>query len=217
MVIETIRSTDDKSIDYSIHNMGRLEKELVDYVKVQIAAGIKPSDADLQRQARLIIYNNDDPWNQTAADNPGHLHVFKRQNGLASADDDSPDLPSLEEAAEHAQMDHHSHATSQMHSTPSPRNLHWDLESSDVNLLGLGNSTLGTTPNMDQPLHTLVQNQPSTNTNPTQPLKYFLNDAHCYGRLVRELTRFVTTCMSPNNPNQHVSPHTICSNTKPAG
>jgi hypothetical protein len=236
MAIETIRSTDDKSIDYSIHNTGRLEKELVDYVKVQMAAGIKPTDADLQRQARLIIYNNDDPWNQTAADNPGSLHVFKRQNGLAPPDDDSPDLPSLQEATEHAQMDHHSFATSRVHSTLSPRTLHWDLENSDINLLStrIGNSALGTTRNMDQPLHTLIQNQPSTNTNPTQPLKYFLNDAHCYGRLVRELSRFVTTCMSPNNPNQHVSLHSISpqyqtltslirshpmlnSNTKPAG
>jgi hypothetical protein len=35
-------------------------------------------------------------------------------------------------------------------------------------------------------------------------LRYFLNDANCYGRLVRELTRFVTSCTSPNNPTSHL-------------
>ncbi|CAI6039021.1 unnamed protein product [Clonostachys chloroleuca] len=33
---------------------------------------------------------------------------------------------------------------------------------------------------------------------------FFLNDTDCYRRLAQELTRFVTSTMSPNNPNQHV-------------
>lgn len=203
MAVEHIRSTDDKTIDYSIHNFARLENDLKDYVRTQLAAGITPSDSDLQRKARLIIYKNDDPWNQTAADDPALLHVFKRQNGLAPSADDGPDLPALQESAEFGLPSN----------TSSPRSLHWDLESTGIGILpspvsgsdiqfapGAGAST----PVFDQPLHTLVQNQPSANQNPTQPLRYFLNDANCYGRLVRELTRFVSSCMSPNNPNQHV-------------
>ena len=203
MAVEHIRSTDDKTIDYSIHNFARLENDLKDYVRTQLAAGITPSDSDLQRKARLIIYKNDDPWNQTAADDPALLHVFKRQNGLAPSADDGPDLPALQESAEFGLPSN----------TSSPRSLHWDLESTGIGILpspvsgsdtqfapGVGAST----PVFDQPLHTLVQNQPSANQNHTQPLRYFLNDANCYGRLVRELTRFVSSCMSPNNPNQHV-------------
>lgn len=204
MASEQIRSTDDKSIDYSIHNHARLENELKDWTAFQISLGIPPSDADLQQQARLIVYKNDDPWNQTAIDDPVILHLFKRQNGLAPPDDSDVGLlmhPLPEVCHDGCAEDHR-------HSSQSPQTLHWDLKNLGINLSSPNsgsNSVTGTfTPNNDQPLHMVAQNQPSTNTNPTLPLKYFLNDANCYGRLVRELTRFVTTCTSPNNPNQHV-------------
>jgi hypothetical protein len=204
---EQIRSLDDKSIDYSIHNHARLERELKEWTRFQISHSIRPSDADLQQQARLIVYKNDDPWNQTAIDDPTILHLFKRQNGLAPQDDNGAsnlDLPTLAESCRNGCEDTGGHS----HSRPSPRTLHWDLENTGIALPSPSsgpNSAIGTFTPYDQPLHTLIQNQPSTNTNPTQPLKHFLNDANCYGRLVKELSRFVTTCMSPNNPNQHVS------------
>jgi hypothetical protein len=202
IAFEHIRSSDDKSIDYSIHNFSRLENELKDWARFHIALGNPPTDADIQRQARLIVYKNDDPWNQTAVDDPAILHLFKRQAGLAPIDVqgvNSLDLPSLSEGSETG-------VATQQHNAfeMPPKNLHWDLEHTGIGLPSPGHSTASPKTRLDQPLHTLIQNQPSTNTNPTQPLKYFLNDANCYGRLVRELTRFVTACISPNNPNQHV-------------
>ncbi|KAG0649171.1 TGF-beta-induced transcription factor 2 [Hyphodiscus hymeniophilus] len=205
MAIEHIRSTDDTSIDYSIHNFSRLENELREYFQAQLAAGISPTDADLQRKARLIIYKNDDPWNQTAADDPVLLENFKRQNGFAPNADGGTGIPAIAEVSEFGTG--HMPATSS-----SPRTLHWDLENTGIGMIpspvsasdrDFGSSTT-TGASTSAALHTLVQNQPSTNTNPTQPLRYFLNDANCYARLVRELNRFVTSCMSPNNPNQHV-------------
>ena len=86
MASEQIRSTDDKSIDYSILNHARLERELKEWTSFQLSLGITPNDADLQQQARLIVYQNDDPWNQTAIDDPAILLLFKRQNGLAPPD-----------------------------------------------------------------------------------------------------------------------------------
>jgi len=203
MAMEHIRSKDDKSIDYSILNFARLENELKDWCRFQLALGNKPSDSDIQRQARLIVYKNDDPWNQTAADDPATLHLFKRQNGLAPKDENGAsnmDLPTLSEATEPSM------------NAPSPKTIHWDLGQIAIGFSSRNNSgqnsgrnsAMEISPTVDQPLMTLIQNQPSTNTNPVQPLKYFLNDANCYGRLVRELTRFVTSCMSPNNPMQHV-------------
>jgi len=191
MLSEKIRSLDDKSIDYSIHNHVRLVHELKDWVRLQIALGTYPSDTELQNQARMIVFKNDDAWNQTAMDDPSILHQFKQQAGLVTIEDfgtEGFNMPTLVEASEGSQ--------------PSPKTLHWDLGSMGMTLPSPTSRTSTTTPNL--PLHTLIQNQPSTNTNPTQPLKYFLNDANCYGRLVRELSRFVTTCMSPNNPNQHL-------------
>lgn len=40
------------------------------------------TDDDLQRQARMILYDSDDAWNQTAADNPEWLDLFKKAHGL---------------------------------------------------------------------------------------------------------------------------------------
>ncbi|KAG4435299.1 hypothetical protein IFR05_009225 [Cadophora sp. M221] len=186
---EKIRSLDDKSIDYSIHNHVRLVHELKDWVRLQVSLGSYPSDIELQNQARMIVFKNDDAWNQTAMDDPSILHQFKQQAGLVTIDDfEGLNMPTITETSEGSQ--------------PSPKTLHWDLGSTGMTLPSPSSGSSSTP--AGAPLHTLIQNQPSTNTNPTQPLKYFLNDANCYGRLVRELTRFVTTCMSPNNPNQHL-------------
>jgi hypothetical protein len=208
MASEQVRSTDDKSIDYSIHNFARLERELGDWTRFQISVGITPSDSDLQRQARLIVYKNDDPWNQTAIDDPTFLHLFKRQNKLAPTDENraaSLDLPSLPEAYYNGCEED---VAGHRHSYSSPSTLHWDLQGSGIGLhspgSGKNSSTSSFAPTVDRSLLTSIQHQSSTNINPKQPPKYFLSDANCYGRLVRELSRFVTTCTSPKNPNQHV-------------
>lgn len=41
------------------------------------------TDELLQREARIILYDDDDTWNQTAADNPEWLRLFKQAHGLA--------------------------------------------------------------------------------------------------------------------------------------
>lgn len=40
------------------------------------------SDAMLQSEARRILYGEDDPWHQTAADNPEWLNLFKKAHGI---------------------------------------------------------------------------------------------------------------------------------------
>lgn len=48
------------------------------------------SDEMLQTEARSILYGEpDDPWNQTAADNPEWLSLFKKAHGL----DDTIQMP----------------------------------------------------------------------------------------------------------------------------
>ncbi|CAD6445734.1 483e574b-060e-4d69-a6b5-c9bd24553dc6 [Sclerotinia trifoliorum] len=192
MANEGVRSKDETSIDHGIHNYARLEAEMKDYVQLQFSLGKKPADPDLQRHARLIVYGNDDQWNQTWADDPLYLHIFKTRNGLAPAAENKPSImfPTAIGSPERAE-------------SPS-RTSHWELENYEARSPP---GSKGNSPNMNynQPVHTLeASNQPSTNSNPTQPLKYFLNDANCYNRLVRELSRFVARCMSPNNPNQHI-------------
>ncbi|KAK3077052.1 hypothetical protein LTS18_011343, partial [Coniosporium uncinatum] len=52
------------------------------FVREQQEKGILLTDESMQLQARIILYDSDDPWNQTAADNPEWLDIFKRAHGL---------------------------------------------------------------------------------------------------------------------------------------
>lgn len=52
------------------------------FAQEQLVKGTPVSDDMLQREARLILYDNDDSWNQTAADNPEWLTLFKKAHGL---------------------------------------------------------------------------------------------------------------------------------------
>ncbi|KAG9236779.1 hypothetical protein BJ875DRAFT_455420 [Amylocarpus encephaloides] len=199
MADQSIRPTDEASIDYTIHNQQRLEAELIDWVKLQRAQDITPTDHDIQSYARMSVYKNNDPWNQTIMDNPALLFLFKRQQGLAPDNEDGPDMPPIHAIVGQSPKD----------TNLSSKDCHWNLQDSVIEVPSPSSTRINThgttTPDpFDQPLITTIQNQPSTNTNPAQPLKYFLNDANCYGRLVRELARFVTTCTSVNNPNRHI-------------
>lgn len=54
-----------------------LTAQLGDFVKAAMAKDLRVTDEMIQREARLIIYDDDDPWNQTPADNPEWLDLFK--------------------------------------------------------------------------------------------------------------------------------------------
>lgn len=60
-----------------------LVSELGKFVISQKKQNIAPSDQELQGKARLIVYGDDDPWNQTAADNSQWLDLFKTAHGLS--------------------------------------------------------------------------------------------------------------------------------------
>ncbi|KAL2267558.1 hypothetical protein VTJ83DRAFT_4835 [Remersonia thermophila] len=74
----------------------RLARELKKWVAATMSPNNPnchvPSDDELQHQARWIIYEDDDPWNQTAADNYEWLRRFKRDVGLIN-DTSVPGLP----------------------------------------------------------------------------------------------------------------------------
>lgn len=55
-----------------------VRQDLVTYLQGQIAAGNDPSDQMMQDHARMFAYGNDDPFNQTYADQPGFLATLRR-------------------------------------------------------------------------------------------------------------------------------------------
>lgn len=156
-----LRSKDPTTIDSTIHNNSRLEAELSEFAKTKLSTGVVLSDADLQRQARLIIYEFDDGWNQTAADDPNWLNAFKRRH-LQPSDADTA-----------------------MNNSPSA--------------IEPGGST--------SPSPALTSTAAGSSGSTVAPIKlppFFLNDANCFNRLARELSRWVMATMSPMNPNCHV-------------
>lgn len=70
----------------------RLERELSVCIRRMTAQGIVPTDETIQAEARKIIFQTDDPWNQTCADNPTWLAVLKRNAGLC----DTPNATDLQ-------------------------------------------------------------------------------------------------------------------------
>ena len=52
------------------------------YANEMAAKGVVLTDEMLQSAARLILYESDDPWHNTAADNPEWLDLFKKAHGL---------------------------------------------------------------------------------------------------------------------------------------
>ncbi len=59
-----------------------LTVRLGQYANEMAAKGIVLTDEMLQIQARYILYESNDTWNQTAADNPEWLDLFKKAHGL---------------------------------------------------------------------------------------------------------------------------------------
>ncbi|KAK2764553.1 hypothetical protein FQN54_009248 [Arachnomyces sp. PD_36] len=61
-----------------------LTARLGQFVRKVQAAGTPLTDEMLQREARCFVFGDDDPWNQTAADHPDWLKLFKEGMGLDS-------------------------------------------------------------------------------------------------------------------------------------
>jgi len=172
------RSTDPKTIDSTIHNYSRLEAELGEYLQSQRSLGNEPADADLQRQARIIVYEVDDEWNQTAADDAEWLGHFKERHPPKS----SRPSPVSSTSPLTSRLTSTTNRTSPT-STPQ---------------------VMSTSTNKRSPQMTNSQSPGASST--TSSIKTgarFLNDANCFRRLAKDLGRFVTATMSANNPNRH--------------
>ncbi|KAI8273488.1 hypothetical protein K4K59_010807 [Colletotrichum sp. SAR11_240] len=61
-----------------------LTARLGDYIKAAMEDNRPVTDDSIRREARVIVYGDDDPWNQTPADNGEWLRLFKAGYGLAN-------------------------------------------------------------------------------------------------------------------------------------
>ncbi|SPO02435.1 uncharacterized protein DNG_05108 [Cephalotrichum gorgonifer] len=71
-----------------------LTERLGEFVQAQRRRGEVVTDEELRRRARLILYDDEDPWNQTPADNAQWLEMFKSGYGLGGRGQSHADLAS---------------------------------------------------------------------------------------------------------------------------
>ncbi|KAE8165521.1 hypothetical protein BDV40DRAFT_297548 [Aspergillus tamarii] len=62
-----------------------LTRHLSHYAEEQTRLGIVPTDEMFQREARRLMFDSEDPWNQTIADHPQWLAAFREEQGSFTA------------------------------------------------------------------------------------------------------------------------------------
>ncbi len=77
-----IRTSDQTGYNATMYCIHHLDEQLRNFVTTQVSQGHVPTDMEIQNHARIIVYEYDDPWNQTRADLPMWLDQFKQENGL---------------------------------------------------------------------------------------------------------------------------------------
>ncbi|PTD02124.1 hypothetical protein HYE67_000223 [Fusarium culmorum] len=66
------------------HSYREVEQQLLRYVSTNISQGHVPSDQQIQRKMSEIMYGPDNMWDNTWADNPQWLGMFRKKAGLIS-------------------------------------------------------------------------------------------------------------------------------------
>ncbi|KAM0545594.1 hypothetical protein ACHAPJ_011294 [Fusarium lateritium] len=84
--IELIESTETLNLNAMIQDYTRLEHELSAYLDLQRVIGLEPDDADLRRQARVIVHGSDSVVNHTAAEDDYWLAAFRQRHPTGNAD-----------------------------------------------------------------------------------------------------------------------------------
>lgn len=166
----------------SIHNYTQLEPELAEFARhYRSTTGAYPSDDELRKHARYVVYKCQDNWQRTAANNVSWLRAFKQR---------------------HFETD-----TGDAQASPNFNNSPHD--SARLFIAGVG--TFGHQTSASPAVNSGVISTPIDTTAPAGRKKspmvkqsHFFVNASCYRRLAWELDRFVTATMSANNPNQHV-------------
>jgi hypothetical protein len=58
---------------------GILTQHLSRYARQQMSLGIIPTDEMFQQESRKLLYDSEDSWNQSIADNPAWISSFRQQ------------------------------------------------------------------------------------------------------------------------------------------
>lgn len=170
------------------HHLSELQQDSIGDTSAPQIPGTAILGDEMQFDSNIIIPSD---GGQTILGKLSDLGASEERNDLLASYDDT--LIAAHESGD--LITAHQAKGAKPGATPSPQALHW----------GVQDEVIGCTSPMDTNdyLPALTETPHSANSH-NQALRYFLSDANCYGRLEKELTRFVTSSLSPNNPLQHV-------------
>jgi hypothetical protein len=173
--------TNPSATNSTIYNYSQLEVELAEFTRNQRALGSSPTDDELRRHARCVVHKCSKSQNETAADNKAWLDAFKERHVQTEKSQASP-----------------SKSNSPTH-TLDPLVAGFDTTRAGVTGSSFSPFTgSGTT----SPANAFYSEPPATYN--MHQCRMFVNGPGAIRQLVRGLGRFVTSAMSPNNPNRHV-------------
>ncbi|KAL6793309.1 hypothetical protein GGI42DRAFT_152907 [Trichoderma sp. SZMC 28013] len=170
------------------HHLSELQQDSIGDTSAPQIPGTAILGDEMQFDSNIIIPSD---GGQTILGKLSDLGASEERNDLLASYDDT--LIAAHESGD--LITAHQAKGAKPGATPSPQALHW----------GVQDEVIGCTSPMDTNdyLPALTETPHSANSH-NQALRYFLSDANCYGRLEKELTRFVTSSLSPNNPLQHI-------------
>ena len=177
----TLDLKDQSAVNSTIYKYSQLEVELAEYTRSQRALGSSPTDDELRSHARCVVHKCSKSQNETAADNAAWLDAFKQR---------------------HLQT-----GTSQA----SPSNSNSPAQTIEPLILGLNTTRASaaesgfspfTGPGKNSPANAHLP-EPSSMSNMKRS-QLFLCASNNFRQLSRDLTRYVASAMSPNNPNRHI-------------
>lgn len=194
---EHIQVVDDEIMNDGVYHLSGLQQGSRGAIKIQHALSKAILGEEIQFESHISMHGEKNSGNQTILENLSALSTSESNNSLPTSHEDAlvatpatGDLTSAKELND-----------AKTSITFSPQALHWGLPDKTIGCaLPMNTNDYSPTPFVETPLYASSRNQ---------SLRYFLSDVNCYGRLEKELTRYVTSCLSPNNPLQHVcfQPH----------
>lgn len=193
-----------------IHGKGNIfeacsmDNQLQNYVEISTMLGHQVGDSDLQLEAYSIVTRMEAssphpcPWFQTFLagliyGSSGWLAPFRRRANLVST------VPESEPQSNHGSEMQDIQATTSNHESKIP--LLGVLPPGDAPEDPIGKSLDAVGTSVSVPVIGSNHGEPKI---PPRAMPLLLNDDNCYRRLVRDLSRFVVSTISPRNPDCHV-------------
>ncbi|KAL9489416.1 hypothetical protein ACSS6W_001693 [Trichoderma asperelloides] len=182
---------DPPTVQHGQIHLDASQSEVHSWIQLPNVTGTATSDSFKQQQVPFIAHTPDKFWNQDPVNHQSSLEMLSDPNNSLLSKELTQQSPFGTDNLSFIQALN----SGEIGSLDPSQVLHWNLTGNDAPQLGAyPENSACLTP----------QGQPTSGADSIRPSRYFITDANCYRRLEKELTRFVLSSLSPNNPGQHI-------------